>query len=381
MLTAYTREIDDVEISVAEILEQLDLRNQALENSVGILSFHPEFLDSGVVAAIAKTLPFDTIGGTSSNVSAGGALGGLMLVVTVLTSDDVAFRAGASLPITGDPEGPLRELYSRLASPEMGTPSLLFVYGPVIDQVNGDDYVRLLDAVSGGVPLFGSLATTNSLNLFGIETFANGERHTDALTLIAFFGETRPEFYQVGIPDEKATRRKATITEAVNNRIQKINGMVPLDYLESVGLAENGDISGIGSFPFVLTLDDGSQVARSIYKTTEEGEILSFGAAPKGAEVVFSDCDAECVVQSAKGMMARISTSHRTGSVLIFSCAGRRWTLGVTTESEMEEIAHALSAAFAYQFAYSSGEICPVKNRDGRLVNRFHNFSLVACVL
>jgi hypothetical protein len=381
MLTAYTREIDEIETAVAEILEQLDLGSRTLTNSVGILSFHPEFLETGAATAIAKALPFDTVGGTASNVSTGGALGDLMLVATVLTSDDVAFRAGASLPIENDPEGVVRELYSRIAPSEMGKPALLFVYGPVADQVDGDDFVRLLDMVSGGVPLFGSLATTNLPDLSGIETFSNGKRHTAALTLVAFFGEVRPTFYLAGIPGERAIRKRATITEATRNRILRINDLVPIDYLESIGLARNGDISGIGSFPFILTLGDGSKVARSIYRVTEDGAIFAFGAVPVGAELGFSDSNAEFVIQSAKESMNRITTSHGAGNVLIFSCAGRRWTLGVTMESEADEVARALGGAFAYQFVYSSGEFCPVQNRRGCFVNRFHNFSLIACVL
>lgn len=381
MLTAYTREIDEVETSVSEILEQLDLEHRLLASSVGILSFHPDFLESGVVRALADALPFDTVGGTSSNVSIGGAMGGLMLVVTVLTSDDVVFRTGVSRAIADDPDGAMRELYARVAPPEMGRPSLLFVYAPVLDKVSGDDLVRALDAASGCVPQFGSLATTHLPDFSGIETCANGEHHADALALVAFFGDVSPKFYLTGIPEDRVIRQRATITSAVKNRIQRINNLLPTDYLESVGLAENGDISGIASFPFVLTLTDGSKVARSVYKTTDEGHILAFGDTPEGAELDFSDSDAEFIINSTGETAAHLASTLKTGNVLIFSCAGRRWVLGVTTEREMEEVARRLGDSFASQFAYSGGEICPVKNRDGRQVNRFHNFSMVACAL
>jgi hypothetical protein len=47
----------------------------------------------------------------------------------------------------------------------------------------------------------------------------------------------------------------------------------------------------------------------------------------------------------------------------------------------MDEVAKQLDRACKYQFGYAGGEICPVPRPDGRLVNRFHNYSLIACVI
>jgi hypothetical protein len=380
MLTAHTREIDDIEMSVAEIMGQLNLEGRLLRNSIGILAFHAEFLETGVVKAVSEALPFSSIGGTTSNVAVAGSMGDLMLAVTVLTSDDVEFRAGHSGPIEDDPLTPVRELYARLA-PSSEKPSLLLVFAPIMANAGGDDFVEALDAASGGVPLFGTLAFTHLTNFSVTETCANGERYTDAIALIAMFGDVRPEFYLASVANENVIHQRATITKAVRNRIQGINGVTPLEYLESIGLAENGSIAGIGSFPFVLTLSDGSRVVRSIYQTTDEGHILSYGNTPEGAKVGVADCDAEFVVKSTGEAIARAAAVSRAKNALIFSCCCRKWILGMRMEEEVKEIARCLGASFAYQFAYSGGEICPVTDRNGRLVNRFHNFSMIACLL
>jgi hypothetical protein len=381
MLTAHTREIDDIEVCVTELLQQLDLGNRLSRYSVGILVFHPEFLETGAVQAISEALPFDSIGGTTSNVAVQGDMGDLMLTVAVLTSDDVVFRAGASDPIEDDPREPIRELYSRLAPSSAEKPSLLFTLAPVIGNIGGDDFIEALDAVSGGIPLFGSLAFTHQPDFSGVETCWNGKRHAKALTLIALFGELNPEFYLTSIPEERVIHQSATVTEAVRNRIQSIDGLAPMEFLESIGLAENGSIAGISSIPFVLTLDDGSRIVRSAYKTSEEGHILAYGTIPQGAKIGFSDGDAEFVLRSTKETMTQALAASRAKNALLFSCAGRRWTLGTRTEAEMKELVKCLDHSLAYQFAYSGGEICPVKNQEGRLVNRFHNFSMIACLL
>jgi hypothetical protein len=387
ILTACTREVDDIKISVAEILKQLNLGERLLRNSVGILSFHPEFLETGGVKAISEALPFDTIGGTASNVAASGAMGELgepMLVVSVLTSDDVLFRAGISGTVEeGDPQAPVRALYSRLAPPSTGKPSLLLMFAPIMDKVGGDDFIEALDAASGGTPVFGMLASSyRRPGIEGVATCRNGEGHTNALALITMFGDVKPEFFISFIPEESILRQRSVITRAEKNQIQEINGLVPVEYLESIGLMENSaTVDDMASFPAVLTLGDGSQVVRSIYKTTEEGYLLSFGTVPRGARIDFSNVNMDIALQSAREVAARIVAAAGGRSALIFSCNGRQWSLGMGMDMEIKELVGSLGDSFAYHFAYSLGEICPVRNRDGRWVNRFHNFSIIACLL
>jgi hypothetical protein len=370
---------------VSEILDQLNLEERLLRNSVGILAFHLEFLETGAVKAICKALPFDAIGGTTPNVAASGIMGEFgepMLAVTVLTSDDVIFRAGVSSAIENASQTPVQELYSRLSPLPTERPSLLFMLAPVLDDVGADDIIESLDAVSGGVPLFGALASSyNQPNICDAAICWNGECHTNMLALIALFGDFEPEFVLSFIPDDKVIRQSSIITRSMKNQIQEINGLVPVDYLEAIGLAENGNIASMSFIPIVLTLSDGSQVVRSAYKTTEEGYVLSFGTIPTGAQIGFSDCDGDFVLQSARETAARIVASSGTRSALIFSCNARQWALGSRMNAEMRELVKSLGNSLAYQFAYSVGEICPVRNPNGQLVNQFHNFSIIACLL
>ncbi|MDR1275148.1 MAG: FIST C-terminal domain-containing protein [Candidatus Accumulibacter sp.] len=384
MLTAYTREVDDAAAAVTEVLAQLELDSRRLANAVGFISFHPEFLASNIVEAISKALPFDVVGGTTSCTSVQGALGEMLLTVSVLTSDTVVFRAGMSANITDDACQPARELYARVAPPETGRPALLIAFAPVVENVGGDDLIAAIDAASGGVPLFGALAFTHLTDFSGIETYANGVRSTDAFALVALFGEVEPHFFTTTIPHERGLHEKAVITRSVKNRLQGINGLPPLDYLDSIGLSaddEAGEIAlAVTSFPFVLTLKDGTQIVRFARKVSEEGDILFYGDAPEGANVLFSAADADFVVHSTKEMIARAATESGAGNALVFSCASRRWMLGIAMEKEMKEIARCLGARFSYQLTYSGGEICPVKNREGLWVNRFHNFTMITCL-
>jgi hypothetical protein len=297
----------------------------------------------------------------------------------VLTSDDVEFCAGLSAPIAESPVEATRQLYWRIAPPEKERPALLLAFAPF--GCIGDDFVTAIDAVSGGIPLFGTLAFTHMQDFSGIEICANGARGANALVLVALFGEVNPRFYVSDPPGDKEIRKKAIITRAEGNLILRINDFLAIDYLESIGLVENGVISAAtSSFPFVLTLDDGSQIVRTTYNVTEEGYVVLGGKTPEGVEISFSDPGADFAVQSAENTAARILVDANAENALIFSCVSRRWTLGAMPEREIKQITKTIGESLVYQFAYSGGEICPVKNKEGRWINRFHNFTMVACL-
>ncbi|MDR0439593.1 MAG: hypothetical protein LBI59_01205, partial [Candidatus Accumulibacter sp.] len=130
---------------MAEILVQLNLEERRLQNSVGILTFHPEFMETGIIKAVSEALPFDSIGGTTSAAVVAGVMeesGEPMLSVTVLTSDDVKFMAGVSGRVGDDPQASVQELYSRIAPPSMGKPSMFFMLATILDKVGADDVIE-----------------------------------------------------------------------------------------------------------------------------------------------------------------------------------------------------------------------------------------------
>jgi hypothetical protein len=381
VLTAHTEELDDVEVAVSEILEQLDIEHQMLGNSVGIMHFYPEFLETGIAGAISDVLPFDVVGGTTSNSAVPRSVGELTLSLTVLTSDDISFASGVSASIDADIREPVEDLYVRVTAALPQKPSLLYAVAPILQHVSGDAVVESFDEFSGGVSLFGSLAFTHAADFSGVHTFFNGKQYPDALVCVAMSGNVNPTFLVTSLPEERVIRQKSIITEAENNAIYKVNGIPVLEYLESIGLAEQGKIDGISSIPLILTLKDGSQVVRSPYMMNESGHLISYGATPVDSRIDFATGDRAYVIQSAGELMIRAHEASRARGMLIFSCAARRWTLGIESGAEMKEVATRLNRSFQYQFAYAGGEICPVKRADGSYVNRFHNFSLIACIL
>jgi hypothetical protein len=129
-------------------------------------------------------------------------------------------------------------------------------------------------------------------------------------------------------PREKIKKQKAIITKAEGNILMELNDMPLSRYLEHSGLMDAW-VATV-SFPLVIDYNDGTK------------------------PVLLSSC---------------------------FSCLTRYPVLGMDTSAELEQVGPSIHNS-TYQFCYSGGEICPVyveKNKG--LVNRFHNCTLIACVL
>jgi hypothetical protein len=380
MLTAFTEEVDDVEFAMSEILEQVNLDGLSA-NSAGIVNCHTDFVDSGVVAALGERMPFDVVGCSTLSVSSSGNTSPIALGITVLTSDDVRFTAGASPPISDDLDGPIAELCERLVPPTSEKPSLLVPFVPFMLNIGGDEFIEKLDRFSGGLPAFGTLASTHELDLGRSRTFYNGEIFRGSLVLLALTGNAQPSFLSVSISPANILKQKAVITNMERNILRTVNNISAVEYLESIGLIDNGVVSGLESMPFIVYLEDGSQLVRACIGATEDGGLILCGSAPVGSTFALSSMNFDDVVNStgAKVMEALLLSGGR--GLLMYSCCGRNWALGVKTMAEHDKVKECVQDSAPYHFAYSGGEIFPERLSDGRIVNHLQNDSLIICIL
>jgi hypothetical protein len=381
MLTAFTEEIDEIEAAVEEILEQLDIEKRLLTNSVGIVHCCGDFPENGVIKALYDSLPFEIAGMTSTSVGGPSIMGELALTLTVLTSDDITFRIGASSPITDKLDGPIDDLYARLIANQKEKPALLMPFVPFMLNIGGDEFMAKLDALSGGLPAFGSLAISNERDFSRIYTMYNDEYWTNSLVLLTLTGEVNPEFMSVSMLDENVLQQKAVVTASDRNILQSINNMPAVKYLETIGLASDGKIKGNESMPFVIDVDDGSRLIRACVGSTEEGYAICCGGIPVGARFGIATMGPDDVISSTESLVQDLVKKSEGKSIMIYSCVARQWTLGTKAAAEQEKAAEVIGDSCPYHFTYSGGEIFPVRLNDGSMTNLLQNESLIACFL
>jgi hypothetical protein len=382
-LYAQTTDIDDPEAAVAGIMAQLDLEHRALGNSIGLVGCYAEFVSSGVIAALARALPFPLVGTTTIAAASNAGQGELSLFLTVLTSDEVEFTAGVTGPISGEDEEPFRRAWEQTGAQGPGKPALMLSFAPLLMNVAADFYAEVWSDITGGVPNFGTLAVDHNQDYHESRTILGGEAWPDRYVFVLCYGKLEPRFFIGGISEEKAFREKGVVTASQGNLLKEVNGGSVGDYLTGLGLSRDaqGNLVGINSYPFILDFNDGTQpIIRVMFAVTPDGSAVCGGKMPVGATLTVGTISGDEVLRASTEILRTALAAAGGRALLIFSCIGRYFAQGFNTTAEMDRAREILGAT-PFSLVYSGGELCPVYGKDGGLTNRSHNDTMVICIL
>ncbi|WP_424244589.1 hypothetical protein Dip510_001845 [Elusimicrobium posterum] len=381
-LTAYTTEIDNTDEAIKDILTQLDLENNLLKNTVGIISCYPEFIENGIVQKLSDKLPFKTMGVTTFACAVNGEMGQLLLTISVLTSDTTTFSTAVTEPLSYNNLKPaIEKAYMEASSVTEKKPDMVLVMTPFTIKVAGDDFVKTLDEVSGSVPIFGTAAVDDTPNYEKCSVIYNGLSHPDTLAMTLVYGDIKPEFSIGHVSEESILSQKAIITESKGNVLIRVNDMPALDYLKSLGLAPDGQMVSFAGVPLLVDFNDGTKpVARVIIAVTPEGHVVCGGLMPENTILSIGSMNYKEVLNVSQNIFNNILKSENKNGVFIFSCLARNSALGLDAEAEMQAAQEMFGGKIPFFMEYSGGEICPVPNAEGKLVNRFHNDTIVTCI-
>ncbi|MDR2157416.1 MAG: FIST C-terminal domain-containing protein [Clostridiales Family XIII bacterium] len=383
-LNAYTEELDDAEAAVSQVLSQLEPEFHLKSNAIGIVQCYPEFLDNGIVEAIADALPFDIVGTTTMFNGTQRDHGGLGLSIQVLTSEDVFFSSYYSAPLAENPERNVKQSYKAVAARRDEPPVLMFTFAPFLKTIGGDELVAWLDEASGGVPNFGSLAIDHTPDFSKARSFFNGDYSWDRVGFVLVYGNASPRFLMASVAEENILPQAVTITKSKGNVLMEVNDIPFGQYLEQLGLADGESITAKETLPLVIDILDGAQaVARSMIALTPEGHVILGGTAPVGAQLRIGTMTYLDVAETAEMMFDAAMATERQQCLIVFSCLSRFFALESRINDEIETGKTLIQDHAPFLFGYTGGEICPVpggrRNREGT-INKFHNFTIIACV-
>jgi hypothetical protein len=389
-IVASTVEDVDVNFSIKELTTKIKNNGPLLRNSVGLLFCNMEFIKSGLAAALCKELPFDVIGGTSQIFAVQNAGEEFMLTLMILTSDDVEFTAGISEPLDQDAESELENFYRDLSSRGSSSqkPALMLICAPsFFTGITMNRQVDILDRVSGGVPLFGTVAIDITTTVRAPMTLFNGNSYADRMAVILLRGNVHPRFISHSLPGEPHLQQKFTITEARGNRIFSINNMPARDFFKSLGLVgqnrDEDNMQVIYAFPIVVEYGGGEPPKSfTISLIDEEGALVSGQDIPLGGTAVIGTISADLVLASTRFVLRQLEEMADAGGIILISCFSRVLTLQDTLEEVNLVIKQMRNLPVPFTFFSSAGEICPVAvDTQDELKNKFHQFTIIACIL
>ncbi len=383
--TIAIEEIDDVEEAVKEVRGQLSTLS-LLRNSVGVVTTHPEFVTSGVYGAISKALPFANVGVTTICQSTNQQSETYLLSILVLTSDDCEFSCGFSDPIPK--EGGVAELTKRCyldcrEGLSLET-KLNLLYVPMIPTHHSYQYLSALNEVDERIPSFGMVANDDKHGIIydnDSRTLMNGREYEDRLVMLLVAGNVEPKTYIGSLAEDSIIMSDiGAITSSEDNKLLGINDMNAIDFLKKAGSKLVDGEVGILSTTFLLDLSiDGILICRTPLSTDDEG-ILCGGNMPIGATLSMASSTHDVVMETAGNVMDEIKRNHTEGTILLFSCVGRRNALYGNPMKEFEFFRESLSNDYNFVAACASGEICPTSVTPEKANNQEHNQTLIVCV-
>jgi hypothetical protein len=384
MLNAYTREIDYAEDAVAEILPQLGLEKNLLKHSVAIITCCSDFVGTGVVEAICKLLPFDAVGCTTLGNASPGNYGLDGLAVAVLTSDDAEFSTALSADVTAEnyPKA-LADVYMKAKENVRGKPVCAFTFLPIFNNISGADMLRVLnDITDRGVPLFGGLACSQNLDNTDTAVIYNGRTLPDAAAVILVHGNAETRFFVTSIPDDYVQKKQGTVTDSNGYTVKRIEGLPVLEYLKSLGISSDTAINTPTSTVFMIETEQGMQrTAVATYHFDPDGGVLCGAEVPTGSKLSIGKIKYDGVVSTAAKTLQEILDDKNGGVAIMFPCLTRNFMLVTDPDAELRLVNATLGNKIPYILTYGGGEICPVYGADGRIVNKFHNYTFTACLL
>ena len=382
VLTAGTNSIDDLDVAREEILSQLKDK-KLLKNSVGIIACHYDYVEQDVVKAISEALPFDTIGCSTIGSAVNGSGSMEHLTLTVLTSDDVFFSTIMSDTISKDDFGiPIEKAYTAAKDSLGQTPALVFAFGPIMGDVAGDQMLGTLNQISGGLPIFGTLASDSASGCPQSYVLHNGESDRSKMALLLLGGNLHPRFYVTAIAKRNIQQNNAIVTGAEGYLVTSINDMPVLDYFSTLGITTS-KLAAVTMIPFLVDFGDGTEpVAYSMYDISAKG-VYCGGAIPKGSKITFVEVDMNSVMETTETTLRKaLEDAEKNGAngIIAIPCMARSLVLSPNVEAEIIKSLEIIGNKLPFMLIYSGGEICPLYNQQHGIINRFHNLTYTSMV-
>jgi hypothetical protein len=334
------------------------------------------------VRLLCERLPFEVVGCTTIASAVAGEYGPDILSLSVLTGDDVMFSVVLSEPLSPDNvEEQLGDAYRRRAA-VAEKPVLVLAQLPLKLEMGVSRMLDSIISASGDVPVFGTLACDEPPDYHNSHVICNGEAFQNSAALLLISGKLRPRFFVENVDSSGSLQAQyGIITGASGCVLEQVNDMPFLEYIEDIGLSsEIVKKAGVFPVPFKVNYNEGTKsLIRVLFSLTPEGHAVFTSEMPLGGSMNIQHIDYDIVMTTA-GCMADLLTSlGGISGVLLYSCIGRSFLLGLNADDEMRRFS-GLPGATPYHFSYSGAEVCPLEDESGAFMNHTHSYSLVACV-
>jgi len=395
---AVTHGIDNLEQSAQELVAQISNKLSLQKNAIGIVYCDADVDVAALGALLHTKMNINVVGlTTTATIERHNGYNDMGILFTVLTADDVEFAVGNTGELAQETfPAVIKDTYAAARAQVSADPALILAFAPYIADLTSENYVELLDEASGGVPVFGGVATDH-YDLQYQKTFLNGQALTRGLVFVLLSGNVKPAFainHRFGVQ----TQKKGVITKSVGNSVLEVDGQPFKAFVESIVPVPDEElvIFHFQSTPFVVELPDYEKneepVVRALVTVNHETGAGSFlSKMPEGSVIYLNEFQRKELSESCKSGLGGVikqmqaQPDYEYSMMFISTCNARHLIMADDKSLEAQIITAELSAfpqGLNAMGFYGFGEICPTGIKaDGSAKNRFHNISLAVCAI
>jgi hypothetical protein len=376
MFTVAVGHSDDVDSRDAadELIEQCAVQLGKRIPRAGILFAAIEYDHASVLARIMDAYPELALIGctTDGEVSSLAGFAEDSITLMLFDSDSVAITAGVGRGVREDPSGAAQRAVD-MARASLDVPIALCIAVPEGLGTDTAGMLRGLQAALGGqVPICGGMSG-DQLRFKQTYQFFGHEVLSDALPVLLFSGPLKVSYAVANGWNPIGARH--TVTGSKGNLVFSIDDRPASDlythYFEEHSV----------HYPLAVYLDNSEDFYLATPAGFDGGTIICQNTVPEGATVQLAEASRDDIIggaaASVKQALAAFGDSPPAAG-LLFSCAGRRASLGTRTSEEYRNLELLVERSLPLSGFYTYGELCPM---PGDVITQSHNCGFVTVLL
>lgn len=391
---AKTEEIDMLDEAVDELSEQIN-KMDLKKNTVGIAYVYFDTDFEELAKLINEKISFPVVGVSTLALLDNDGYSDYGIKLLVLSDDETEFETGITEEATIDSYSEeITKTYSEMTSKKPDKEvKLVLTYICKLLGHNGDNHIKVINELCGGVPIFGGMASDLfQYNRFKI--FSNGYVRTQGVAFVMMYGNVKP----ITIAESSVSNIRTIggkITKAEGNKIYTLDDKPFMEVLKDENLCTDDEYGYVGmdfmQTPFIIekSIESGEkvEVLRNLIYIEEDGSGNFLGDVSQDTVIKVSSLRPEDIGSSVnhafENLLSRIDESrdYKYSTVICTSCTGRYINLVGEKDVEGRAYKDILPDEISLVGMYSYGEICPQKNKStGNYYNSFHNetFTILA---
>ena len=388
----FSTESNDLNLAVFQLKQQLD-EFSLLQNTCALVFCGYEFDTEKLVTLLNETFGFPFVGCTGLGIMKNDGYCQTTISMTVMTADDVFFEVGMTSFISDFSElNEIKTLFRRLSCKLPYKEKIIFTYTPWMANIISDSVTELLDSESGGVPVYGGIASDN-WSFKDCKVFTNEGSSMNRVALLLITGNIHPIVLTENSSYNSDIAKSRKVTKAQGVTVYELDDKPIADFIRANGINTNKTHVGIDYFatPFLTTKQtydgDSYDVIRNLYTINHDTASCSFtGIVKEGNDLMMVQVSKDSIRDGVSKLFDKLfgmieKSDKKYSTIICSSCTSRHTLIASDKQSETDGYVGRIPEGINLQGIYVYGEFCPISGKKtGNLYNDLNNetFTLIA---